>query len=172
MSGDTVTVAGDRELTLRDTAAVRERFGWERRTVTIDCHSGHSIEGVWRGVPVAPAVEAAGFPAKTTHLWATAHDGHQVCVPIRTALGGLLGFVCEALDDPREDKGGDTAETPRLVAPDIDSARAVRGLARVEPAALPPGEGPRAHERPDIHPAVRVPPRSLPPVQCQVSPRM
>lgn len=146
MSGDTVTVAGDRELTLRDTSTVRERFGWERRAVTIDCHSGHSIEGVWRGVPVAPAVEAASFPPETTHLRATARDGHRVCVPVRTALAGLVGFVCEALDDGREDRGGDTAETPRLVAPDIDSARAIRGLKRVEPAALPPDEGPRAHE--------------------------
>jgi hypothetical protein len=146
MGGDTVTVAGDRELTLRDAPAVRERFGWERRAVTIDCHSGRTIEGVWRGVPVAPAVEAAGFPPETTHLRATARDGHQVCVPVRTGLAGLLGFVCEELDDGREGTGGDTAETPRLVAPDIDSARAVRGLTRVEPAALPPDEDPRGHE--------------------------
>ena len=146
MGGETVTVAGDRELTLRDTSAVRERFGWERRAVTIDCHSGRTIEGVWRGVPVARVVEAAGFPPETTHLRATAHDGHQVCVPVRTGLAGLLGFVCEELDDGREGTGGDTAETPRLVAPGIDSVRAVRGVARIEPAALPPEEDPRADE--------------------------
>jgi hypothetical protein len=146
MSGDTVTVAGDQELTLRDVPAVRERFGWETRTVTIDCHSGHSIEGVWRGVPVAPAVEAARFQPETTHLRATARDGHQVCVPARTALAGLFGFVCERVDDGRERTEGDTAETPRLVAPDIDSARAIRGLVCIEPAVLPPGEDPRAHE--------------------------
>jgi hypothetical protein len=146
MSGETVTVAGDRELTLRDAPAVRERFGWERRAVTIDCHSGRTIEGEWTGVPVAPAVEAAGFPPETTHLRATARDGHRVCVPVRTALAGLVGFVCERVDDGRDGDDGDTAETPRLVAPDIDSARAIRGLARVEPVALPPEEDPRAHE--------------------------
>ncbi|MEF8887360.1 MAG: hypothetical protein V5A30_06090 [Haloarculaceae archaeon] len=146
MSGETVTVAGDRELTLRDAPAVRERVGWERRAVTIDCRSGRTIEGTWSGVPVAPAVEAAGFPPETTHLRATARDGHQVCVPVRTGLAGLLGFVCEHVDDGRDGKESDTAETPRLVAPDIDSARAIRGLVRLEPAALPPGEDPRAHE--------------------------
>lgn len=146
MSGDTVTVAGDRELTLRDASAVRERFGWETWTVTIDCHSGRTIEGVWTGVPVAPAVEAAGFPPETTHLRATARDGHRVCVPVRTALSGLLGFVCERADDGREGSESATAETPRLVAPDIDSGRAIRGLARVEPVASPPEEDPRAHE--------------------------
>jgi len=146
MSGETVTVAGDQELTLRDTSAVRERFGWETRTVTIDCHSGRTIEGTWGGVPVAPAVEATGFPPETTHLRATAHDGHRVCVPVRTGLAGLVGFVYERVDDGSEDEGGNTAETPRLVAPGIDSVRAIRGLTRVEPVALPPGEDPRAHE--------------------------
>jgi len=47
MSRETVTVACDRELTLRDAPAVRERFDWERRAVTIDCQSGRTIEGTW-----------------------------------------------------------------------------------------------------------------------------
>lgn len=141
-----MTVTGDRELSLRDAPAVRERFGWETRAVTIDCHSGRTIEGVWSGIPLSPAVEAAGFPPETTHMRATARDGHEVCVPVRTGTAGLLGFVCERVDDGRDGDGGDTAETPRLVAPGIDSARAIREVTRIEPAALLPEEDPRAHE--------------------------
>ncbi|WP_229113385.1 hypothetical protein [Halapricum desulfuricans] len=140
-----VTVAGDSEVTLADAPATRERFPWQTRSFTINCHSGREIEGRWSGVPIAPVAEAAQFPPEATHLLMTADDGYRVCIDAWFGLEGFVGFVCEALTV----EGGEAyalRETPRFLAPEIDSSRTIRNLSAIEAIELQPGEDARDYE--------------------------
>lgn len=144
-SDSTVTVVGDSEVVLADAAGTRERFEWGSREYTINCHSGRTIEGRWSGVPMAPVAEAAEFPPETTHLLMTAADGYRVCVDAWSGLSGFVGFTCEELTV----EGGEAyalRETPRFLAPEIDSSRTIRDLARIEAITLQPGEDVRDYE--------------------------
>jgi len=135
----TVTVDGDREVVLTDTPDARDRFDWQIRGFTINCHSGREIEGRWSGVPIAPVAEAAQFPPETTHLLLTADDGYRVCIDAWFGLEGFVGFVCEELTV----EGGEAyalRETPRFLAPAIDSSRTIRNLSAIEAIELQPGE--------------------------------
>lgn len=144
-SESTVTVVGDSEVTLSDAPATRERFAWQTRGFAINCHSGREIEGRWSGIPIAPVAEAAQFPPETTHLLMTADDGYRVCVDAWFGLEGFVGFVCEELTV----EGGEAyalCETPRFLAPDIDSSRTIRNLSTIEAIGLQPGEEARDYE--------------------------
>ncbi|MEF8780750.1 MAG: hypothetical protein V5A46_08750 [Haloferacaceae archaeon] len=147
----TVTIRGERTVRLADTPAVREEYGWESRRFTIRCHTGRVVTGRWGGVPLGPAIEAANFPDDTTHLLATGGDGHRACVEVEPALGGLVGFVCEEIDrghdeEPDEEFEDDWQDTPRLLAPGIDSARTVRDVVAIAALSLSAEEDPEAYE--------------------------
>jgi len=141
----TVTVEGDSEVLLVDTPDARERFAWQTRAFTINCHSGRTIEGRWSGFPIAPVAEAAAFPPETTHLLMTAADGYRSCVDAWFGIEGFVGFVCEELTV----EGGDAyalRETPRFLAPDIDSSRTIRNITTIEAITLQPDEDARDYE--------------------------
>lgn len=141
----TVTVGGDREVVLTDTPDARDRFDWQIREFTINCHSGREIEGRWSGFPIAPVVDAAAFPPETTHLLMTADDGYRVCIDAWFGLDGFVGFACEELTV----EGGDAyalRETPRFLAPEIDASRTIRDLSTIEAITLQPGETVRDYE--------------------------
>ena len=139
-SDDGVTVQGDRTVTVADTPAVRDRFGWEDREFAIHCHSGRVIEAAWHGVPLEPVFEAADVSPETTHFLVVARDGYEVCVSILAAREALLGFHREAL---RVRNGeGASLGTPRFLAPDLESTAAVRDVDRIEAVSVPSGTTP------------------------------
>ena len=143
-----VTIEGERVLEVAGTPADRERFGWETEAFTIHCHTGRVIEGRWTGTPVTPLIDEAKLPGDSTHVLVTATDGHVACVEIRRLFEGLIGFVCEEVDPGHDEEAfdDDWEDTPRLLAPDIDSFRAVRNVTSIEPIALAPGENPEEYE--------------------------
>jgi DMSO/TMAO reductase YedYZ molybdopterin-dependent catalytic subunit len=77
---------------------------------------------------VAELVDAADPPPETTHLLVHGTDDYRACVAIRDAMDALLAYECDG--DPIGD--GQT----RLVGPNIDSARSVRGVRRLECVSL------------------------------------
>ncbi|VTT87141.1 hypothetical protein DM2_3179 [Halorubrum sp. DM2] len=111
--------------------AVRERRGTVTVTCRYRCATGTAFGGEWRGVPVAPLLDAA--PADTTHLRAESADGYWAHVAVRKALDAVV--ATERLDGPGEG-------LPRLVGPEFDSSRTVRDLSALVPVALPPGTDP------------------------------
>ena len=143
-----VTIEGERVLEVAGTHTDRERFGWESERFTIHCHTGRLIEGRWTGTPMASLIDAAEVPGDATHVLVAATDDHVACVEIRRLLDGLLGFVCEEVDPGHDDEDfdDDWEDTPRLLAPDIDSFRAVRNVTSIEPITLAPGENPEEYE--------------------------
>mgnify|MGYP002338702300 CR=1 FL=1 len=142
-SDDGVTVQGDRTVTVADTPAIRDRFGWDAREFAIHCHSGRVIEARWRGVPLASVFAAADFAPGTTHVLVTARDGYEVCVSVLDARAALLGFHREAL---RVRNGeGATLGTPRFLAPDLESTEAVRDVDRIEAVSVPSGATPHEY---------------------------
>ncbi len=150
-SPPTVTIDGPTTLELSPSPAIREQYGWTSERFVINCHTGRVIDGRWTGVPLASIVDAGVFPADTTHLLVHGADGHRVCVEIRRALEAVIGFVCEEVDrgradDSAEGTGPAIVDTPRFLAPDIDSARAVRNVRAIEPVSLAPEEDPHELE--------------------------
>lgn len=163
-SPTTVTIDGTETLELSSSPAIREQYGWTSERFVINCHTGRVIEGRWTGVPLVSIVDAGVLPADTTHLLVHGADGHRVCVEIRRALEALLGFVCEEVDRGRDEgsagpgtgtESSETAvgcettavvDTPRFLAPDIDSSRAVRNVHAIEPVSLAPDEDPHELE--------------------------
>jgi len=106
------------------------------------CASGERWGGVWRGIPVAALLDRPDVdvdPA-ATHVRVAADDEYAVCVPIRTALGGVLAVEREGEPLP-------PARRPRFVAP-VDAGRTVRGVRELRFLRLGPGEEPRDYEEP------------------------
>ncbi|MFD1647612.1 molybdopterin-dependent oxidoreductase [Haloarchaeobius litoreus] len=110
--------------------------GTVERTLGYDCLSRGLVDATWRGVPVRDLVEAVGLPDETTHLLVESRDGHRGCVPIGTALDGLLAL----------ERDGEPLSGPRFLAPQIEGPRAVKDVARLEPVALAPHEDRTAYE--------------------------
>lgn len=143
----TVTVKGERTVFLEDTPEMRAEFGWESREFTIHCHSGRVVTGKWAGFPLPTVTDTAEFPPETTHLLATGGDGHRACIEIGPALNGLVGFVCEEIDRGDEEAfDDDWLDTPRLLAPGIDSARTVRDVIAIVAISLTADEHPETYE--------------------------
>ena len=102
------------------------------------CDTGTSASGAWRGRSLASLVDTVAMPEDTTHLVLRATDGFQVCVPVATALGGVVATTLDG--DPIDD-----AHT-RFVAPGLESTRCIRDVALVEAVHLNPGEDRMDHE--------------------------
>ncbi|WP_331233181.1 molybdopterin-binding protein [Natronorarus salvus] len=126
-----VTVGGRRPLSVPTDPERVDGLPLETTTFSIRCATGEHERGRWLGVPIADVLEAADVAPTTTHLLATAADGHRACLELRPALSGLLGLR-------REDVPGDT---PRLLA-DVAGARTVRRVVDLEPRRLSPVEDP------------------------------
>jgi DMSO/TMAO reductase YedYZ molybdopterin-dependent catalytic subunit len=103
------------------------------------CASGERWGGVWRGVPVAALLDRPDVDVdpEATHVRVGA-DGYAVCVPIRTALDGVLAVEREGEPLP-------PARRPRFVAP-VDAGRTVRGVRELRFLRLGPDEEPQDYE--------------------------
>jgi len=101
-------------------------------TMGFSCDTGTSASGTWRGLSVADLLDRAAVPEETTHVVLEADDGFRVCVPIRTAMSGVVSVTLdgERIDDART----------RFVAPGLDSSRCLRDVSAIEGVSLDPGE--------------------------------
>ena len=111
------------------------------RDVTVVCASGERRTATWTGVPLTDLFSVADVPETTTHLRVTSDDGYRACLNVRAVLEGLLALAPDgdrlASVEPYE---------TRLVAPDIDGERMVKGVERLEPLSLPPEADPTDRE--------------------------
>ncbi|EMA65223.1 molybdopterin-dependent oxidoreductase [Halorubrum kocurii] len=103
------------------------------------CASGERWGGVWRGVPVAALLDRPDVEVdpEATHVQVGA-DGYAVCVPILTALDGVLAVEREGEPLP-------PARRPRFVAP-VEAGRTVRGVRELRFLRLGPAEDPQDYE--------------------------
>lgn len=116
-----------------------DSFEIVERTIELRCASGHRSTARWRGVSLLDVVERLSVPAETTHLIVTSDDGYRTCIEIRTTFEGMLALARDGIllaDDER----------PRLVAPDLDGIRTVKGVTTLMPVSLPPDENPEQLE--------------------------
>ena len=131
MQRHAITVEGRRRVIVPTRPEEVEGLPLETATFTIRCATGEHERGRWLGVPIAALLEAADADPGTTHLLATAADGHRACIEIKCALTGLLAL--RRLDAP--------GDTPRLLA-DVAGARTVRRVVSIEPRRLSPESDP------------------------------
>jgi len=102
------------------------------------CASGERWGGVWRGIPVAALLDRPDVdvdPA-ATHVRVAA-DEYAVCVPIRTALGGVLAV---------EREGAPAAGPPSAVCRPRRRRADGTGVRELRFLRLGPGEEPRDYE--------------------------
>lgn len=134
-----VVVTGERRqaFTRRDLEALDH----VTRECTVECNSGDTTSGPWRGVPLAALLDRVDAPADTTHVVVSGADGYRVTVAVRAALGGVLALERDGV--ALSERG---AETPRLVGPDVSGPRAVSGVEAVAAVSLDPGDDPEALE--------------------------
>ena len=137
-----VTVASDGEVEL-DTADL-EQFELRTEFHAIDCSTGTTTAGAWRGVGLGALLAYAGVEESATHVVVTGRDGYRVCVPIAVALDALLAV--SRVDD------ADAKSLPRFVGSGVESTRAVSNVQRIETVRLAPAE--RAHDYENLSPAV------------------
>lgn len=116
---------------------LRDR-AWATVACEFRCASGERFRGRWRGPRLGPLLEDAGVAGDVTHVGVVAGE-YAACVPVRLAVDAVL--TLERDGDPL-----DPGVTPRFVHPDIDSARAVKGVERVETVRLGPGTDRSEHE--------------------------
>ncbi|WP_440991620.1 molybdopterin-dependent oxidoreductase [Haloarchaeobius baliensis] len=130
-----VQVAGEVPRSL-DALLSQAEVGTVQRTLGYECLSRGLVDATWRGVPVRDLADAVGLPDETTHLVVESRDGLRGCVPIGTALDGLLAL----------ERDGEPLAGPRFLAPEIEGPRAVKDVARLAPVALSPDEDRTAYE--------------------------
>jgi len=132
-----VTVAG--ESPVRIPVPLPDDHGYETATVeeSFRCSTGDVIAEGWTGLAVDELLLAADTPDNTTHVQVEGTDGFTVCVSVGAALGGVLSF---------EGSGGDVESTPRFAGPGISGTHTVKGVRRIRPVTLDPGEHPEEWE--------------------------
>lgn len=111
----------------------------ETRRYEYRCASGERWGGLWRGLPVARLLDEAPVGEHATHLRIESDDV-AACVPVATALDGLLAFGRDGGRLPLGDRA------PRFLAPGIESIRTVKGVERIAGCRLAPGEDRDDHE--------------------------
>lgn len=107
------------------------------RTVEIACASGSRHVSNWGGVAIPDLLSAGEVPAATTHLVIESTDGHTVCVGVEGAVAGLLAWARDGR--PLVDE---YPYANRFVSPDVDGARTVKAVRRIETIALSADERP------------------------------
>jgi DMSO/TMAO reductase YedYZ molybdopterin-dependent catalytic subunit len=132
-----VTIAG--ESSVRIPVPLPTDHGYETATVEgrFQCSSGELVAEGWTGLAVGALLIAADTPDDTTHVQVEGADGFTVCVPVETALDGVLAFG---------ESEGPVASRPRFAGPGISGTRTVKGVRRICPVTLDPGEHPEAWE--------------------------
>ena len=135
-----ITVVGER--TLRLDAETVEAFDAETRTVEVVCATGHRYTAEWTGISIGDLCEAVDASPETTHVVVESLDGYRIAIPI---LDGIAGVVAVTKDGRPV---GETNPYPnRFVAPDVEGARDVKGVSRVEFHALAADEDPEDLEQ-------------------------
>lgn len=144
-----VTVAGERPVRI----PVPLPPDHDHETATVEgsfrCSGGDLIAEGWTGLAVGPLLLAADVPAETTHVQVEGTDGFTVCVPIGAALDGVLAFEDQGTEtdaDPSADADWNPDADPRFAAPGISGTRTVKGVRRLRPVALDPGDHPEDWE--------------------------
>lgn len=138
-AGDrTVTVVGDRRVTVPATVEDSGAFAVETLDRSFRCASGDPIPGPWTGYRVADLLAAAEAPPATTHVAVDGRDGFRACVPVGAALDGLLAL--------RRDGREARPDLPRFVAPAVAGTRTVKRVARLEAVGLDADDEPAALE--------------------------
>ncbi|MFB6114405.1 MAG: molybdopterin-dependent oxidoreductase [Halodesulfurarchaeum sp.] len=132
-------VAGDTPLTIsRPTLC---SLPVETATITVVCSSGSRFTAEWTGVPLSALVEEADVPPSTTHLAISSSDGFRAVVPVMDAMEGMIAYLRDGVGIGTVDEYGN-----RFVSPSISGTRDVKGVTRIEPLSLSPGEDPESHE--------------------------
>lgn len=128
-----VTLVGRSETTL-DATHLRD-LSWREHHLDVTCASGSEYAATWGGVSLLDALDLADVPDDTTHVVVTAHDGYRVCIALPDAVDAILALTKDGalLAD-------DADYETRLVAPTIGGTRTTKGVVRIEPVALEPGE--------------------------------
>jgi len=137
---DPITVVGTETMKLDDTSV--QSFSLESREAEVVCSTGNRYSADWQGIGIDALCEAASAPERTTHVVIESHDGYRIAVPIVDALNGVLALVKN--DRPL---GARTPYATRFVAPDVEGARDVKGVSRVEFHVLDPGSDPEHLEQ-------------------------
>ena len=117
-------------------------FPIETQTITVECASGTRHTATWAGIPVFELLSAADVPGETTHVVVESDDGYRMCVDIYAALDGVLALFRDGTPISEEHP----YET-RFIAPDIDGARTVKAVTRLEARHLSPGTDPESVEQ-------------------------
>lgn len=112
------------------------------RSVEIVCATGSSYTAAWTGPTVESLLDAASVSPETTHIVVESADGYRVVIPIREALGGVLSYLKD--DEPI---GANQEYVNRFVSPGTEGARDIKGVSRIEPVELEPGEEPESLEK-------------------------
>lgn len=133
--GPPVTVTGDSSFEV--TPERVEDFAIQTETVTVVCASGNRHTAEWTGLAVVDLLEAAEAPASTTHIVVESDDKYRVAIPVAEAIEGLLAYT---KDDVAI--GENHAYANRLVSPNTEGARDIKGVSRIEPTTLDPEENP------------------------------
>lgn len=137
--GPTVTVDGPTPVSV--TADRLADFEVTTERVEIVCATGSSYTAAWTGPTVGSLLDAAGVDPETTHVVVESADEYRVAIPIREALGGVLAYLKDDLAI-----GAHQEYANRLVTPGTEGARDIKGVAKIEPVTLEPGEDPEALE--------------------------
>ncbi|MFB6081397.1 MAG: molybdopterin-dependent oxidoreductase [Halanaeroarchaeum sp.] len=127
--------------TLRIDGGTVDDLPRESITTEIVCATGDRYEATWSGLAMDSLLDAVSAAADTTHVVLTSADGYRVAVPVRMALGGLLALRKDGVPLCR-----DHPYSNRFVAPDVEGARDVKGVRRIECHALAAGDDPDALE--------------------------
>ncbi|GAA0204590.1 molybdopterin-dependent oxidoreductase [Halobaculum roseum] len=133
----TVRAGEDRAAVDLDRLRAMERERIEREYL---CASGERWGGVWRGVPVAAVLEAAGvdIDGDATHLRVVDAGDYAVCVPVATALSAHLAVERDC--DPLPPERG-----PRFLAR-VDAGKTVKSVRELELLRLDPSDDPEEYE--------------------------
>ena len=99
------------------------------------CASGRRYQGQWEGFPLERVL--SHVEDTTTHLSIQAVDGYQVCLPIASALDGVL--ATNRLD-------GEVEGVPRLITPHISGTETLKQVMSIRSMQLDPGEDITAYE--------------------------
>jgi hypothetical protein len=105
-----------------------------RQRVGFECASGDWIEREYLAFPVTALIEAADFPADTTHVVLESSGGYRACVPVTATADAVIAV-------------GEGPGKPRFLSPDVVGPRAIKNLASIRPRSLGANEDIEEYER-------------------------
>lgn len=135
-----ITVVGDRSITL--TTDMGRSLPTERLSAEVVCATGNRYDAIWTGIGIGPLCDVVEADDETTHVVFGSRDGYRIVVPIIDALDGVLAFAKDGR--PIDERA---PYFNRFVSPDVEGARDVKGVERIEFHALDPDAEPERLEQ-------------------------